>query len=80
MIWVLTVSGVDTVKHADEHTWLELYAEASKAFETWKKKHPEEVLDDTPFYMVGEAYGYEISEGRKFDFGDKKVDYFEYGF
>ncbi|WP_019668751.1 alpha-amylase family glycosyl hydrolase [Eudoraea adriatica] len=71
---------VDTVKHADEHTWLELYAEASKAFETWKKKHPEEVLDDTPFYMVGEAYGYEISEGRKFDFGDKKVDYFEYGF
>jgi len=30
--------------------------------------------------MVGEAYGYEISEGRKFDFGDKKVDYFEYGF
>ncbi|WP_297693591.1 alpha-amylase family glycosyl hydrolase [uncultured Eudoraea sp.] len=71
---------VDTVKHADEHTWLELYAEASKAFETWKKKHPEEVLDDTPFYMVGEAYGYGISEGRKFDFGDKKVDYFEYGF
>jgi len=71
---------VDTAKHADEKTWLELYTEASNAFETWKKKHPEEVLDNSPFYMVGEAYGYEISMGRKFDFGDKKVDYFEHGF
>jgi len=71
---------VDTVKHADEKTWLELYVEASKAFETWKKKHPEDVLDNTPFYMVGEVYGFEISKGRKFDFGDKKVDYFENGF
>ncbi len=71
---------VDTVKHADEKTWSELYEVASKAFETWKKKHPEEVLDDTPFYMVGEAYGYEISNGRQFDFGDKQVDYFQHGF
>ena len=38
---------VDTAKHADEKTWLELYVEASKAFETWKKKHPEDVLDNT---------------------------------
>jgi alpha-amylase len=71
---------VDTAKHADEKTWSELYEVASNAFETWKKKHPEEVLDDTPFYMVGEAYGYEISNGRNFDFGDKTVDYFEHGF
>ncbi len=71
---------IDTVKHADEKTWLELYTEASNAFETWKKKHPEDVLDDTPFYMVGEVYGYEISNDRKYDFGDKTVDYFDYGF
>ncbi|WP_276389875.1 alpha-amylase family glycosyl hydrolase [Eudoraea chungangensis] len=71
---------VDTVKHADEHTWAELYAQASYAFETWKKKHPQEVLDENPFYMVGEVYGYEISKGRAYDFGDKKVDYFNYGF
>jgi len=71
---------VDTAKHVDEKTWSELYEVASNAFETWKKKHPEEVLDDTPFYMVGEAYGYEISNGRNFDFGDKTVDYFEHGF
>ena len=58
----------------------ELYTEASKAFESWKKKHPDEVLDDLPFYMVGEVYNYGISGGRQFDFGDKKVDYYDYGF
>ncbi len=71
---------VDTVKHANEQTWAELYTEASYAFETWKKKHPNDILDDNPFFMVGEVYDYGISGGRTFDFGDKKVDYFDYGF
>ena len=71
---------VDTVKHADEHTWAELYKEASLALDSWKQKHPNETLDDTPFYMVGEVYNYAISGGRDFDFGDKKVDYFDHGF
>jgi alpha-amylase len=71
---------VDTVKHADEKAWAELYKEASYAFENWKKKHPDEVLDDNPFYMVGEVYNYGISGGKEFDFGDKKVNYFDYGF
>lgn len=30
--------------------------------------------------MVGEVYGYKISSGREYDFGDKKVDYFDNGF
>ncbi len=71
---------VDTVKHVNENAWAELYKEASHAFETWKKKHPDKILDDTPFFMVGEVYGYGISGGREYDFGDKKVDYFNYGF
>jgi len=71
---------VDTVKHADEKAWAELYKEASYAFENWKKKHLDQVLDDTPFYMVGEVYNYGISGGKEFDFGDKKVDYFAHGF
>jgi len=71
---------VDTVKHADEKAWAELYKEASYAFETWKKINTEEVLDGTPFYMMGEVYNYGLSGGRAFDFGDKKVDYFNYGF
>ena len=71
---------VDTAKHTDEKTWKELYSEASYAFNTWKRKHPEEALDDNPFFMVGEVYGYKISSGREYDFGDKKVDYFDNGF
>ena len=71
---------VDTAKHVDEKSWKELYNEASYAFNTWKKKHPEEVLDENPFYMVGEVYGYGLSGGQEYDFGDKKVNYFDYGF
>ena len=64
----------------NENAWAELYKESSYAFETWKNKHPNKVLDDTPFYMVGEVYNYGISGGREYDFGDKKVDYFDHGF
>lgn len=71
---------VDTVKHVNENTWAELYKEASYSFKIWKKKNPKHTLDDTPFYMVGEVYNYGISGGREFDFGDKKVDYFDHGF
>ena len=71
---------VDTVKHVNEDAWSELYKEASYAFETWKKKHPKTILDDNPFYMVGEVYNYGISGGREFDFGDQQVDYFNHGF
>ncbi|MGB6150551.1 MAG: alpha-amylase family glycosyl hydrolase, partial [Pricia sp.] len=71
---------VDTVKHVNEGAWTELQKEAAHAFANWKKMHPDEVLDQTPFYMVGEVYGYGISGGREYDFKDKKVDYFDHGF
>lgn len=71
---------VDTVKHVNENAWAELKKEADHAFQLWKQKHPDEVLDDNEFYMVGEVYNYGISSGRLFDFGDKKVDYFDHGF
>ncbi|UJH67658.1 alpha-amylase family glycosyl hydrolase [Allomuricauda sp. SCSIO 65647] len=71
---------VDTVKHVNENAWAELKKEADYAFGTWKKKHPDQVLDNNEFYMVGEVYNYGISGGRLFDFGDKKVDYFDHGF
>jgi len=37
-------------------------------------------LDETPFFTVGEVYGYNIGNKRIYDFGDKKVDYFANGF
>lgn len=71
---------VDTAKHVNEDAWAELYREAAYAFENWKQKNPGKVLDDTPFFMVGEVYGYGASSGRTYDFGDRKVDYFDHGF
>lgn len=71
---------VDTVKHTEETVWAELYDEAVIAFAEYKKANPDKVLDDNEFYMVGEVYNYGISGGRFYDFGDKKVDYFDHGF
>ena len=71
---------VDTVKHADEKAWAELYEQGSYSFENWKSRNPDKKLDDTAFYMMGEVYNYGISGGRDYDFGDKKVDYFAHGF
>lgn len=67
----------DTVKHTEEQVWKDLFTEAKKAFAKWKQKHPAEVLDDNEFYMVGEVYNYFVSNGRMFDYGDRKVDFFE---
>ncbi len=70
----------DTVKHMEENVWGEFKIECDYAFDQWKKNNPSKVLDSTNFYMVGEVYNYSISNGQFFDFGDKKVNYFENGF
>lgn len=71
---------IDTAKHTEESVWGDLWKEAVKAFAEWKAAHPDKVLDDQPFYMMGEVYGYVISGGRMYDFGDRQVDYFNEGF
>ncbi len=71
---------VDTVKHTEEYVWKELWEEARIAFISWKSQNPHRKLDDQDFYMMGEVYGYGISGGRLYDFGDKQVDYFAQGF
>ncbi|MBF4514954.1 alpha-amylase [Flavobacterium sp. ANB] len=70
----------DTVKHTDEDVWADFKKECDYAFETWKKHHPLQVLDQNPFYTIAEVYGYGISGGQYYDFGDRKVNYFENGF
>ena len=71
---------VDTAKHFEEAVSAELKREAERAFADWKAAHPDRVLDDLPFYMMGEVYNYELSNGRDFDFGDRTVDFFDYGY
>lgn len=71
---------VDTAKHFGEAVSLELRHEADRAYADWKRAHPGGPLADRPFYMVGEVYGYAPGAGRLYDFGDRKVDYFAYGY
>lgn len=70
----------DTVKHVGEQVWGEFKSQCNLAFENWKKKNPGKVLDDNEFYTIAEVYNYGISTGKLFDFGDKKVNYYDNGF
>jgi len=69
---------LDTAKHIEEGIWGELGKEAQIALDDWKGLHPDKVLDNNDFYMVGEVYGYGISGGRMFGFGDREVDFFDH--
>jgi len=71
---------VDTAKHTEEYVWQEFKKECDFAFAEFKRNHPKKVLDDNDFYLVGEVYNYAISNGKTFDFGDKKVNYFDKAF
>lgn len=71
---------MDTAKHFEESISAELKQEAERAFEDWKAAHPDRVIDDLPFYMMGEVYNYDLGHGRPFDFGDRTVDFFDYGY
>lgn len=71
---------IDTAKHFEEAASAALKIEAAAAFDEWKKAHPAEVIDSLPFYTVGEVYGYDLSQGRNYDFGDRKVDYYATGY
>ncbi len=70
----------DTVKHLGEEVWMEFKQQCDYAFNLWKKNNPGKVLDKNEFYTIGEVYNYSISNGREFDFGDRKVNYFANGF
>jgi alpha-amylase len=71
---------VDTAKHFGESVSAELKVEAERAFADWKRAHPRQALDSLPFYMVGEVFGWEPSQGRAYNFGDRTVDYFAHGY
>ncbi|EPR73816.1 Periplasmic alpha-amylase [Winogradskyella psychrotolerans RS-3] len=67
---------VDTVKHVEEYVWQEFKVECDFAFAEFKKNNPDKVLDDNNFYLLGEVYNYGASTGQEFNFGDRKVNYF----
>jgi alpha-amylase len=70
----------DTVKHTDESVWADFKTQCDYSFADWKKNNPTKVLDNNTFYTIAEVYNYNISNGKLYDFGDKKVNYYENGF
>ncbi len=71
---------VDTARNFDEAVALELKTEAELALSDWRRANPDRAIGDLPFYMFGEVYGYDVAGGRRFEFGDRSVDYFAFGY
>ena len=61
---------VDTAKHVELAAWQQLKERASESLQAWKQANPEKKLDDTPFWMTGEAWGH----------GVMRSDYYQHGF
>ena len=71
---------VDTVKHTNEDVWKDFQKICQESFDIFKSNNPSKVLDNNLFFTVGEVYGYGISQKQIYDFGDKKVNYYQNGF
>ena len=71
---------IDTVKHTNEDVWKDFQKVCQQAFDIYKTNNPAKVLDKQLFFTVGEVYGYGISQKQIYNFGDKKVNYYQNGF
>ena len=70
---------IDTLKHTNEDVWKDFKKVCDLAFAEYKLNNPKKILDNSPFFTIGELYGYGISQKRLYDFGDKKVNYYQNG-
>ncbi len=71
---------IDTAKHVNEDTWKVFQQLCQEAFDQYKANHPNQIKDNTPFFTVGEVYGYGISQKQNYNFGDRIVNYYNNGF
>ncbi|WP_334078596.1 alpha-amylase family glycosyl hydrolase [Microbulbifer sp. M83] len=76
---------VDTTKHVEPEVWALLKKEARQALAEWRAENPHKAPGDRDFFMVGEVYGFGandfgVTRGRNYDFGDRQVDFYNYGF
>lgn len=70
----------DTVKHVSETVWSDFKTECEASFQIWKAANPKAVISKDGFYLLGEVYNFNISQATAFDFSDKKVNYYDFGF
>lgn len=77
----------DTAKHVDPDIWLAVKKEAEIALAAWRANNPDRIKPDRDFYMVGEVFNYgldgysqTVDGGRAYDYGDRQIDFYDYGF
>ncbi|MXV37253.1 alpha-amylase [Flavobacteriaceae bacterium Ap0902] len=71
---------VDTVKHTEPEVWLEFAEICQATFDSYNKNNPDKFMGTEDFFLVGEVYGYGISQKQNYHFPDCQVNYFENGF
>ncbi|PRP66186.1 alpha-amylase family glycosyl hydrolase [Nonlabens agnitus] len=71
---------IDTVKHVEEEVWTTFIEQSRIAYEEWKDLHPDEMIHDDEFFILGELYGYYAAGGREYYFNGDPVNYFDSGY
>ncbi|MCU5773035.1 alpha-amylase [Erwiniaceae bacterium BAC15a-03b] len=61
---------VDTAKHVDKKTLAQLKQQATAALAQWKAANPDKALDNSAFWMTGEAWGHGVMQS----------DFYQHGF
>ncbi|MBJ3814309.1 alpha-amylase [Shimwellia pseudoproteus] len=69
---------IDTAKHVELAAWQQLKDQASAALKTWKTANPDKKLDDSPFWMTGEAWGHGVMQSAYYQHGFDAMINFDY--
>jgi alpha-amylase len=68
----------DTAKHVELEHWLSLKEAATSALAGWKSRNQDSVLDDSPFWMVGEVFSHPLYKDYYYDYGFDSLINFEF--
>ena len=69
---------VDTAKHVELPAWQQLKTQASAALVEWKRANPDKALDNSPFWMTGEAWGHGVMQSNYYRHGFDAMINFDY--
>jgi alpha-amylase len=59
----------DTARNVELPAWQALKTGATQALLDWKAAHPEQVMNDAPFWMMGEVFDHGIARSAYYDSG-----------
>jgi len=71
---------IDAPERVEEEVSADLAREARAAFQEWKDGQGELPAADASFRVLGQVSGHGLADGPGFDYGDRSVDFYEYGY